>query len=246
MKPFLLALSLTLISGVAMAEPTHVMVRALALDAKFIGDSNGGADITLRDVKTGKVLARGRTTGGTGDTVKIMKTPHGRGGGLSDAKTAGFDAVIDISAPTLVRAQAVGPQGNPASAITVSSTTWVFPGQNISGDGWILTFPGLVVQPQADRAADGSLTVSAHVSLMCGCPIEAGGLWDAANYSVQAVLMRGGKPLATSPLAFTGKTSQFAGQFPAQAPGRYTIRVSASDRTTINAGVVDLPLDLKP
>lgn len=246
MKTLALALGLTLVSGLALAEPTHVMVRALALDAKFIGDHTGGADITLTDAKTGKVLAKGRTAGGTGDTAKIMRAPHSRSGGLSDAQTAGFDAVIDISAPTLVRAEAVGPQGRPASAITVTSTTWVYPGQNISGDGWILTFPGLAVQPQAEKAADGSLAVSANVTLMCGCPIETGGLWDAANYSVQAVLVKGGKSLATTPLAFTGKTSQFAGQFPAQAPGHYTVRVSATDRTTINAGVVEIPLDLKP
>jgi len=42
----------------ALAQPTHVMVRALALDAKFIGDHTGGADITLTDARTGKVLAR--------------------------------------------------------------------------------------------------------------------------------------------------------------------------------------------
>ena len=246
MKFVALRLCLALGCGPALAQPTHVVVRAQALDAKFIGDHTGGADITLTDARTGKVLAKGRTAGGTGDTARIMKAPHSRTGGLADAQTSGFDAVIDITAPTLVRAEAVGPQGRPGSVIHVTSTTWVYPGRDIAGDGWILTFPGLVVEPRAEKAADGTLAVSANVTLMCGCPIEAGGIWDAANYSVEAALIRGGKVQATAPLAFTGKTSQFAGQFLTQPPGKYQVRVSATDRTTINAGTVEIPLDLKP
>lgn len=246
MKLAVFTLCLGLIGLPALAQPTHVMVRAQALDAKFIGDHTGGADITLTDVRTGKILAKGRTTGGTGDTGRIMKAPHNRSGGLADAQTAGFDAVIDIKEPTLVRAEAVGPMGRPDSVIHVTAATWVYPGRDISGDGWILIFPGLVVEPRAVKAADGALAVSASVTLMCGCPIDTGGIWDAANYSVEAALIRGGKVLATAPLAFTGKTSQFAGQFPAQTPGTYRVRVSATDRTTINAGTVEIPLDLKP
>ena len=246
MKATAFALCLSLIASSAMAQPTHVMVRAQALDAKFIGDSMGGADITLTDARTGRVLARGRTAGGTGDTTRIMKTPHGRAGGLADARTAGFDAVIDITSPTLVRAEAVGPQGKPGSAVQVASSIWVYPGRDIGGDGWILTVPGLVVEPKAITDALGNLAVSASVTLMCGCPIEAGGIWDAANYSVEAALTQGGKVLVTTPLTFTGQTSQFAGQFSAQAPGKYQVRVTATDRTTINAGTVEIPISLKP
>ncbi len=246
MKTAGLALCLSLASTLALAQPTHVMVRAQALDAKFIGDHTGGADITLTDVRTGRVLARGRTAGGTGDTGRIMKAPHSRSGGLSDAQTAGFDAVVDIESPTLVRAEGVGPLGRLRSVIHVTSTTWIYPGQDIVGDGWILTFPGLVVEPEAAQSTDGTVEVSANVTLMCGCPIEPGGIWDAANYAVEASLVQGGRVLATAPLAYAGKTSQFAGRFPAQPPGNYTVRVTAKDRTTINAGTVVYPLTLKP
>ncbi|OXE36664.1 MAG: hypothetical protein CGW95_06340 [Phenylobacterium zucineum] len=245
MKLAVFAIGFSLAWMSALAQPTHIMVRAQALDAKFIGDHTGGADIILTDARTGKVLAKGRTAGGTGDTGKIMKAPNRRGGGLTDAQTAGLDLVIDISAPTLVRAEAVGPQGRPASAIHVTSTSWIYPGHDITGDGWILTLPGLVVEPKVETGVNGILAVLANVTLMCGCPIEAGGLWDSANYSVEATLIQGGKTLATTPLTFTGKTSQFAGQFAGQMPGRYTVRVTASDRTTINASVVEMPWDLK-
>ena len=246
MKTAILALILSLTWVPVLAQPTRVMVRAQALDAKFIGDHTGGADIILTDVRTGRVLAKGRTAGGTGDTGRIMKAPHSRSGGLSDAQTAGFDAVVDIEGPTLVRAEGVGPLGRLRSVIHVTSTTWVYPGQDILGDGWILTFPGLVVEPKAAQSTDGTVEVSANVTLMCGCPIEPGGIWDAANYAVEASLVQGSKVLATAPLAYAGRTSQFLGHFTAQPPGHYILRVIAKDRTTINAGTVDTPLTLKP
>src|SRR3546814_4228081 len=36
------------------AEPTEIMVRALAADAKFIGTSMGGMRVTIRDVRSGE------------------------------------------------------------------------------------------------------------------------------------------------------------------------------------------------
>ena len=167
-KPFALAAALTLAASSALAEPTHVMVRAQAQDAKFIGDHMGGVQVTLTDARTGKVLAKGLTKGGTGDTPRIMKTPRTRGLGLTDPSAAGFEAVLDLKKPTLVRADAVGPVGKPDSAIKVSSTQWILPGRDIVGDGWVLNFPGLVIEPTTSVSPDGALRISAKVSLMCG------------------------------------------------------------------------------
>ena len=143
-KAFALAAALTLAAFAALAEPTRVMVRAQAQDAKFIGDHMGGVQITLSDARTGMVLAKGLTKGGTGDTPRIMKTPRTRGMGLSDPSAAGFEAVVDLKQPTLVRVDAIGPVGKPDTAIKVSSTQWILPGRDIVGDGWVLNFPGLV------------------------------------------------------------------------------------------------------
>lgn len=245
MKRLAFAASLAILATAAQAEPTHVMVRAQALDAKFIGTHMGGVRITLRDARTGAVLAKGVTSGGTGDTATIMKQPRLRGAAITNADTAGFDAVLDISNPTLVRAEAEGPVGKPASAIKVSSSLLVVPGRNIGGDGWVLTFPGLVIEPAAKPAADGSLQVSAKVTLMCGCPIEPGGVWNAANYTVEASLMQGQRTVAHIPLAYAGQASQFAGAFPSPAPGRYVLRVLATDATSPNAGVVDQKITVR-
>lgn len=247
MKPLAFAAALALLAPLAsgaQAEPTRVMVRAQSLDAKFIGTAMGGVEVTLSDARTGAMLAKGLTQGGTGDTDTIMRTPHSRGAALADAKTAGFEAVIEIDRPTLVRAEAVGPAGKPASAVTVSSSQWVLPGRHVLGDGWTLVFPGLVIEPVATPAEDGTLKVSAKVTLMCGCPIEPGGLWDAANYAVEASLLSGDRIVARAPLSYAGTTSQFAGALPKAAPGRYTLRLVATDAKTPNAGVVEQAVEL--
>lgn len=242
--PLAVALSFGVLAAPAWAEPTRVMVRAQSLDAKFIGDQMGGVEITLVDAASGRRLAKGLTAGGTGDTGVIMKTPHARGAALSDSKTAGFEAIIDIDQPTLVRAEARGPMGKPASAVRVSSSLWVLPGRDVLGDGWTLTFPGLVIEPSVAPAAGGELKIAAKVTLMCGCPIEPDGLWNAANYSVEATLMSGRRVVARVPLTYAGQASQFAGDMPGAAPGRYVLRVVAADARTPNAGVVDLPVTL--
>ena len=60
------------IASSAAAEPTQIVVRVISQDGKFVGDHTGGASVTLRDAKTGKVLALGSTKGGTGNTDRIM------------------------------------------------------------------------------------------------------------------------------------------------------------------------------
>ncbi|MEO6379893.1 MAG: hypothetical protein ABIO37_17860 [Caulobacteraceae bacterium] len=226
----------------AAAEPTRVMVRAQAQDAKFIGDHMGGVEITLTDAKTGKVLAKGLTKGGAGDTPRIMRTPRSRRDQIADAATAGFETTLDLTEPTLIRADAAGPIGKPRSSIKVSSSLWVIPGRDVLGDGWVLAFPGLVIEPTATVAADGVLQLQAQVSLMCGCPIEAGGLWDAANYKVSATLLQRGKIISQTALTFTGRTGEFAATTPRPRSGRYIVRVVATDTKTSNAGVVEQPI----
>jgi hypothetical protein len=244
MKSILLATAVAALAASAHAQPTHVMIRAQSLDAKFIGTHMGGVMITLRDAATGAVLAQGITAGGTGDTGAIMKTPRERGAAITGGDTAGFDAVLDISRPTLVRVEASGPVGKPAASIKVASSLWVIPGRDVGGDGWVLTFPGLVIEPSVQPAANGGLKVAAKVTLMCGCPIEPGGVWDAANYTIEAALLRGDKIVATAPLTYAGQASQFSGAITGAAPGRYVLRVVATDARTPNAGVVEQKVEI--
>ena len=43
-------------SAPALAEPTPVTVRVISTDAKFVGDTRGGARITVRDARTGRQM----------------------------------------------------------------------------------------------------------------------------------------------------------------------------------------------
>jgi hypothetical protein len=56
------------------ALPTTVVVRAIAQDAKIIGSGVGGARITIRDARSGEVLASGVQEGGTGSSTR--RGPH--------------------------------------------------------------------------------------------------------------------------------------------------------------------------
>jgi hypothetical protein len=92
--------TLLAISAPAYAEPTPVTVRVISQDAKFVGDGMGGARVTLRDARTGRVMANGVTKGGTGDTDQIMKS-IGRSPLRASAEAAAFFATLEIERPTL-------------------------------------------------------------------------------------------------------------------------------------------------
>lgn len=233
----------SLLAGSALAEPTAVTVRALAKDAKFIGESMGGVEITLTDAKSGKVLAKGLTKGATGDTAKLVTAPRVRGQALSAPGNAGFDATLDLTVPTLVRAQAKGPMGKPDAAVTVVSEMWMLPGKALTGDGWIIEMPGLVVEPTLDTAA--GVKITAKVTLMCGCPIAPDSTWDANHYEVKATLSQGGKAVRVAPLAYAGQTSTFAATLSDLPKGRYDMLLTAYNANTGNAGVAERPLEVR-
>ncbi len=224
----------------AEAEPTHVMVRALSQDAKFIGDHTGGVAVIVRNAQSHEVLAQGTIHGGTGDTERIMVAPHRRGAMVSDAQTAGLDVVIDLARPTLLEIEARGPLIQPASAITVRSTVWAIPGQAVVGDGVVLTFPGLLVTPTLVSGAGGSTRVAAKVTMLCGCPISPGGLWDEANYRIEADVTDHGVMVQHVRLHYAGQPSQFEADLPRAIGHGQAVRIVASQLTAANTGVAEI------
>lgn len=247
MRSIVSAAMLLAIAGPAAAEPTHVTVRVLAEDGKFIGTSMGGVGIAIRDAETGALLAEGVTSGGTGDTERLVVEPHRRHASLAGEGDAGFATSIDIDEPTRIVIEASGPRDYPASAAGVSQTRWVLPGVAPNGpDGVILRMPGLVVDLGESRLADGgALVVDAHIALMCGCPITPGGLWDAGEYEISYSAMRDGEIVASGPLAYAGEPSRFAARFAPPQPGDYDIRVTAQHGPTGNVGVAESELSIE-
>lgn len=224
------------------AEPTDLVIRVISEGGKFVGTSMGGAEIIVRDVRSGEVLARGRTTGSTGDTARIMAGGP-RGTALADESSAAFKARIDIDEPRLVQVEAYGPLAQPQAAVRVTTQRWIVPGRAATqGDGWVLELPGLVVdlvEPAAHQraAAGASVRLAANVALMCGCPIEPGGIWDAARYDVWASVRRDGQPAGEIRLSYGGRTGYFAGSFTTENAGAYVVTVTAIDTKTGATGV---------
>lgn len=237
-------LMVVLTATMAAATQTQITVRVKSKDAKFIGTTMGGVLVTIKNAQTGELLAKGRTAGGTGNTARIMNTPVTRGVPVSDESAAKFTATIDIDEPVQVEVSAYGPLTGLQAANRVSATQWVVPGKNITeGDGWLLEMPGFAVDVQAPSThtmlagVPQSVTIQANITMMCGCPITPGGIWDANKIEVAALLIRNGKRIGTMPLKYAGSASQFSGVWKVEEPGTYEATVYAYDAATGNTGL---------
>lgn len=246
MKKLLLGLlMLFLMVNISEAVQTRLVVRARARDAKFIGSTMGGALVVIRNSETGEIMAKGFTTGGTGDTKKIMAEPLRRGESFAGKSAAGFEATVDIDEPTLVTVEVSAPYAQRQSLVKASTQLWLIPGKDVLGDGLIMEIPGFsvdVLAPQAHemlKLTGGKLPVPvrANVMMMCGCPVKPGGIWDANRYEVKAIVKRNGVLSETVPLRFAGKTSTFEGNLEVTKTGVYEVTVYSFDPATGNAGV---------
>jgi hypothetical protein len=224
------------------ATPTTIDVRVIAKGANFIGTSMGGVSVTIEDADTGELLAHGTARGSTGDTGRIMKESHVRPRVLSTEGASKFSATLDLAAPRRIRVTALGPLAQRQAANEVSATQWVVPGKDLTGgDGLLLEMPGFAVDvlspPSHSRLGEATVRLAANVTMMCGCPIEPGGLWDADGLEVAAIVYRNGERVATVPLAYAGSTSQFAIDWTAPESGTYEAVVYAYDPSNGNTGL---------
>ena len=234
---------------VAQAIPTRVMVRAQAKDAKFIGSSIGGAYVTIHDERSGELLAQGTTQGSTGNTQLIMRTAHERGQQLADENTAGYLAILALEEPRFVTIEVTAPANQRQAAVTASTQVWLVPGKHMEGDGIVLEIPGMVVNilsPQTHQFIDinslenGLLPIRANVVMMCGCTISNGGLWDAEQMDVAAIVKHKGEYLTELPLAIRDQVNTFEGELAVTEGGLYEIIVYAYQPATGNTGVAHM------
>lgn len=167
----LVGLSAALQDGRSGPIPTRLIVRAVASDAKLIGDGVGGARITLRDAETGEVLARGVQKGSTGDADLQVKQPHERGATIYNTEGAAkFEATLELERPTQVEVTAEGPLGYPQALQKASKTVLLIPGRDVLGDGVVLTIHGFIVEllapsEQAEVPPGEALLVQARVRM---------------------------------------------------------------------------------
>ncbi|MDF1826233.1 MAG: hypothetical protein P1U68_16420 [Verrucomicrobiales bacterium] len=225
-------------------EPTKVDVRVISQGAKFIGSSMGGCMITIRDLETGELLAKGTTAGGTGDTELIMKAQNLTHAPVSTEDSAVFSAALDIDEPTHILVTATGPRAQKQGENLVSASQWIVPGKHVTGgDAFLLKLRGFIVDiktpPTHVKITETPVTIhlSANVTMMCGCPIEPGGTWDADKIELTARVKHDGKLLNTIPLKYAGETSQFATDFEVSEKGLYEATVFAYDPVDGNTGI---------
>ncbi|MEX0300038.1 MAG: hypothetical protein AB3N28_13280 [Kordiimonas sp.] len=242
---FALAMSVCAVFGVS-AENTNITVRVLANDAKFVGTSMGGAEVTIRDAVTQEVFATGLTSGGTGDTALIMKTPRTRGSSIVSEGSASFAATINLSEPRLVEVLVRGPLVPNASAVTSSSQQWVVPGKHVDdANAWLVELRGLVVEVVDFPSEVNGETVNLHakVRMMCGCPTSPGGMWNSDQMEIVALLEKDGVTRKV-PLIFTGEASHFSATAPVNK-GHYNVTFYAYQMDTGNTGVVKRKLTVR-
>ena len=150
--------------GISEAVPTKLVVRAKSKDAKFIG-TKMGARVVITDTKTGRVLADGFTSGGTGNTQKIMVEPKARFGKIAEG-AAKFETSIDIDEPTLLTVAIEAPYIHKENTTMNSAQIWMIPGRDIIGEGLVVEIPGFSI----DAAAPGKAKLVNGEAVI---PIEA-------------------------------------------------------------------------
>ncbi|OCA72392.1 hypothetical protein BBI01_09710 [Chryseobacterium artocarpi] len=245
MKTLFLATALLFSSLMVSATETKVMIRAKAKDAKFIGSSLGGAHIIIRNKLNQQILAEGNTTGSTGNTDLIMKTPKVRGNSIADEQTGGFLATVDIDEPTFVTIEAISPLNNKQAQAVVSTEMWLIPGKNIVGEGIILEIPGYIIDILKPRTHQyiGLNTIKnkpflfqANVVMMCGCVIEKGGVWNSDEIEVKGILKKDGKFIKNVDMSWVS-TNLFEGSDVITTAGNYELILYAYHAKTGNTGV---------
>jgi len=245
LKPFIINLTLALCFLQAQAQTTRLTVRAKAKDAKFIGTAIGGAYVTVKNHFSGELLAKGLTTGASGNTELIMKQAIRRGQSVTDSTTASFIAMVDIMEPTLVDIAAIAPFNRKNAAVTSTTQVWLIPGKDILGEGVVLEFPGFILDilsPSTHEiikldAIKGNLKFKVSLTMMCGCAITKGGIWNSEDIEVKAIVSKNGVKSEEIPLLITTVSNIFEGNFKTTEKGNYEFVIYAYDRKTGNTGV---------
>jgi len=227
----------------ALAEPTKIEVRVIARGAKFLGGYTSPVRVMLSDADTGETLARGVTSGSTGDTRRIMTNGKENDGKRASADSAVFQATLEVDRPRKVTATVTGPLSQPQATTTASSTQWVLPGHDVTaGDGWLIELPGLIVDiahPVAYRWAKvgEAVPLRVGVTMLCGCAISETGPWRASDTEVEAFVTTNGKSPRRLPLRFEPDTAIFAADLPASEVGLYEVEVRGWMKASNNAGI---------
>lgn len=236
---------------------TKIRVRVQAKGGKFLGDDIGGALVTIRDGRTGELLASGPTRGDSGSVVSAYSADASQRAIVTPGATptvqwlqaatttSKFDAALDLERPTLLEVTALGPAGGLQSAHRVTTAQWVVPGQHlVEGPGFVVELPGLLLQvlePPTHRklaSVPVKVPLRANVTMMCGCPISTGEPWVPKDFEVFAEIGKAGSAKKERVRLKIGKEpSLFHGAYEVKKAGFYEATFTAIQKSTGSTGV---------
>jgi hypothetical protein len=113
----------------------------------------------------------------------------------SKADSAMFETTLNITRPTRIIVEAHGPLTPTQATASAATSAWVFPGEDMTGDGIVLELRGIIVDSPSlkdkeikiSEAKDG-ITVPFSMKMLCGCIIvpagQSGIPWEAEGYKV--------------------------------------------------------------
>jgi hypothetical protein len=87
------------------------------------------------------------------------------------------------------------------------------------------------------KGADQTVRVRANVTMMCGCRLEPGGLWDSEGFEMQVLIKHEGRLVDSQSLRYTGEPSRFEAEIRVQETGAYEAVVYVYDPSSGNTGV---------
>lgn len=226
---------------------TEIQVRVISRGGKFVSNDIGGALVSIRDARTGELLASGKTRGGSG-VADLMTVPRARTTPLPTEDAAAFIAQLPLDEPRLVEIEAYGPLAAQGSANRVTATQWLVPQQFLGAPNVaLLELPGLnvdIVNPPTHFMPSKpplEITLRVNVTMMCGCPIGPKTVWKPENYKVQAMLYNPDGTRDVIDLTFDTSQpedapSQFIGTHSVMQSGVYEAIVFAYQQPDGNTG----------
>lgn len=251
------------------SKNVQIKVRLQARGGKFLGPSVGTPELVVRipgataplftgpfnNASSGTVIATPATSSSR-NSIVVQTPPQAEAypaAGAYALDPPGSDAMIlacfDLTEPTPVEFIATAYTKDPEVALTTSTTMQLCPGTTLVNDpGLLLTIPGLIVSNVLSSYGDSVLTVSATVTMMCGCPItpqpwsttppDTEPYWPSYEFEVTATIA-GQPPLQLQCTA----ANTFSASTPATlTPGTYTVTVAALQPAESNSGYASADL----
>ena len=231
--------------------PTPLTVRVLAHDAKWIGSSMGGVEITIRDQSNGKLLASGVTSGGTGDTDLLVHRNKSRYGKISSPGSASFEANLMLDQPVFVEIKATFRTAFSGYPIVATENRWLIPGKEMTEDGIVVELPGFAMRVNhplphqtVSLSKDEDVRIDLFMIMLCGCPISPGGTWDSDPMEVEAMIYQDNEFVRAVPLTNI-ETNRFTADLSNLGTGSYRVFVTAYDPRSKNTGVEKLQFTIR-